>query len=732
MFGMTTGALIIYLIPKAFSPHLTQKHIALYAYLGSFAVAISLLSLFYLPALFALLNASGMLLPVLYILLSLPFIAIGICLSLGLTRFPEHTGKIYSINLIGSALGCIGIIFILNTLNAPSAVLFIAFLSVLAALLFAFSAGMGRIFKLLCIFTLLSAYALCLRNEYYNHIRPLWVKGEIRERPPLYSKWNFFSYITVDTPSRKPFGWGFSSKISSAEINTQELMLLIDEGAGTVLTKFNKLSDLEYLKLDVSAIAYYLGHNEDVLVLGSGGGRDLLTAALFGAKKVVGVEINKDINETAFNKLKDFSGKINDCGQIQLAVDEGRSYVSRSKEKYDIIQASLVDSFAAFANGAFALTENGLYTKEAWVIFLEHLKEKGILTFSRWYDMNNPSEIYRLISLARTALQEIGIKDPRQNIVLVRYLWPGSNLGVGTILVGKNPFSDSELATLENITDDLEFELVLSSKVSKDSNFISILEGAPYLFLNISPPTDNKPFFFYFAEFRDLFSKNISDQGIIVLRKTFFSILIFGTIFILIPLICRPRHKENNPVSVNMLVYFASIGLGFMLIEIPLMQRLGIFLGQPIYGLTIVLCSLLFSCGIGSYLTKYCKSNAKKILPFLVLLLVTSILLNLLPLVIKLATPAPIPIKIILSLSAVILIGLFMGMPFPIGMANAGGEDASRVLYWGVNGFTSVCGSALAAVILINFGFQKALIAGAICYLIALLSLLPTLKKSAA
>ncbi|MDP2940602.1 MAG: hypothetical protein Q8O13_11135 [Candidatus Omnitrophota bacterium] len=736
LFGMTVGALIVYLAPKIFLPQLTQKHIAVYAYISSFAIIASLLSLFYLPALFAFLNISGSLIPILYILLSLPFIAIGVCLSLSLSRFPEHIGKIYSINLIGSALGCIGIIFILNSFNAPSAILFIACLSALSALLFGFAGQLGRLFKLFCILTMLIFMSLSFKNEHSNSITPLWVKGTIQKTPPFYSKWNFFSYLTVGVPSRKPFGWGFSPKISQAKINTQELMLLIDEGAGTVLTKFNDLSELEYLKLDVSAMAYYLRNNDDVLVLGSGGGRDLLTAVLFGAKKVVGVEINKDINDIAFNKLRDFSGKINNYSQIQLIVDEGRSYVSRSKEKYDIIQASLVDSFAAFANGAFALTENSLYTKEAWVIFLEHLKENGILTFSRWYDKDNPSEIYRLIALAKSALQEIGIKDPRQNIALVRHIWSNSTLGVGTILVSKSSFSDLELVALERISDNLEFELVLSPKSSGDINFISILENTDTshalrnLSSNISSPTDNKPFFFYFAKFKDIFSKSPTDQGVIILRKLFFTIVIFGIIFIMIPLIYKPHYKGVSQISANMLIYFASIGLAFMLVEIPLMQRLGILLGHPIYGLTVVLFSLLFSCGIGSYLTKYLNNKLKTILPFVILVLIIFIFVNLLPLIINIITPSLIPIKILVSLAVLVLIGLFMGMLFPIGMKTAGDENSPRVLYWGINGFASVCGSALAAVILINFGFQKALIVGAICYLIAFLSLLPNLIAS--
>lgn len=724
LFGMTVGALIVYLASKVFLPRFTLSHIAIFAILSPVAIVVSFFSLFYLPALFASWNISNWVIPVFYILLALPFVTIGICLSLSLTRFPEHIGNIYCINLLGSALGCIAVIFILNSFNGPSAILFIASLCALSALLFAYSGKLNRLFKFCCILIFSACLLLCFKNEHSNSITPLWLKGTL-QRKPFYSKWNFFSYVSVRIPSRKPFGWGFSPKVSSAKINTKELMLLIDEGAGTVLTKFGDLSDLEYLKLDVSAIAYYVRDNEDVLIIGSGGGRDLLTAVLFGAKKAVGVEINKDINYIAFDRFRDFSGNIKKYRQIQWVVEEGRSYVSRSKEKYNIIQASLVDSFAAFANGAFALTENSLYTKEGWMIFLGHLKENGILTFSRWYDINNPSEIYRLITLAKSALEGTGVIEPRQNIALVRRIFPNNHIGVGTVLVSKVPFSDSDLLRLSKACKDLGFELVLSPQGYSDDNFISIFKnpGPNYdlknCLANINPPTDNKPFFFYFANFRDLFTRNPIDEGVIILRTLFFTVVTFGIIFIILPLLYKLCLRGSSKISFDMVVYFTAIGIAFMLVEISLMQRLGIFLGHPIYGLTVVLFSLLFSCGIGSHLTKYINTKAKITLSFIMLIFFAFVLMNAVPLIGKIATSSRMPIKIVLSVSILTLIGIFMGMPFPIGMRFAGDENSPRVLYWGVNGFASVCGSALAAVILINFGFQACLLAGLFFYLMA-------------
>lgn len=728
IFGMTLGALIVYIVPKVFLPRLTLKHIASYAILSSFIIAVSFISLFYLPALFASLKISNWLLPALYILLALPFLTIGICLSLSLTRFPENIGNIYSINLLGSALGCISVIFILNNFNGPSAIFFIASLCALSALFFAYSANSNRLFKLSCIFIFLISLLFCLINQYSNSITPLWTKGVLRPARPIYSKWNFFSYVSVHKPSRRPFGWGFSPKISSVKINTNELMLLIDDGAGTVLTKFNDLRDLEYLKLDVSAIAYYLRNNDDVLILGSGGGRDLLTAVLFGAKRVVGVEINKDINYIAFDRLRDFSGSINKYKEIQRLTDEGRSYVSKSKEKYNLIQASLVDSFAAFANGAFALTENSLYTKEAWIIFLKHLKENGILSFSRWYDLNKPFEIYRLVTLAKSVLQDTGVREPGKNIALIRGGLFNGHMGIGTILLSKVPFSDSDLARLGKVCQDLGFELVLSPRGYSDENFNYIFKnpGPSYDLknfpVNINPPTDNQPFFFYFAKFSDLFARRPAGQEVIILRKLLLTILNFGIIFILLPLLYK-RYSETSvhgKISVNMVVYFVGIGTGFMLLEISLVQRLGIFLGHPIYGLTVVLFSLLLSCGLGSYLTKYINTKARVRLLFIILILMALVLMNAVGLITRIAASSLMPIKIALSVLILALLGIFMGMPFPVGMRLVGGDDSSRVLYWGLNGFSSVCGSVLAAVVLVNFGFQTCILTGIIFYLAAL------------
>jgi len=733
MFGLTAGGVLVYFAPGFFQERKTKFCVSIFACLSSFCILTGLLSLFFVPALFNRLGLIKILMPVLYGILSLQFMAIGVCLSLALSRFPAQVGKIYGVNLIGSALGCVGVIFILNNLNAPSAIFWTAGLCALSALLFAMEAGTKAIFKfflaaIVALFIVFSAI-----NSYFDIIRPVWAKGMLWPTAPFYRKWNFFSYITLDLPSVKPFGWGYSPNISSYPIKTQELMLLIDEGAGTVLTRFDDPKDLEYLKLDISSIAHYVRAHNDVLVIGSGAGRDLLTAAIFGAKNITGVEMNQDVVDIAFNKFKNFSYGINKFPQINIKVDEGRSFVSRSKNKYDLIQASMVDTGAAAAQGAFALSENSIYTTDAWIIFLEHLTDKGILTFSRWYSSRDPTETYRLLTLAKASLRYLGIRDIRSHVALVRNP-PSVNTRweIGTILVSMAPFSSADLENLKKACDDLRFELVLSPEKCTDDNIKSILQAEEdryklaNLSANIDPTSDNRPFYFYFSNFRDIFSRAPAYQGAAILKKSLLMIIIYALFFLIVPLsYYRIAKIKSGMFSFAAIVYFSGIGFAFMFIEIPLIQRLGMFLGHPVYGFTVVLFGLLSACGIGSFIAKSMVTRLKVVFSFCALLALIFFAAYMLPCFLRMMDSWGMTGKIFISFLCTAVLGLFMGIPFPLMMARFfNSESNERLLYWAVNGFTSVCGSAFALIVSIHFGFQAAILAGGALYLAAFLSYL--------
>ncbi len=327
---------------------------------------------------------------------------------------------------------------------------------------------------------------------------------------PWYEKWNTFSRIVVRgnpaAPGGIPGGWGMSRRFQPGE-KVRQLLLTIDSGAGTALTGFDgDLSPLEHLKYDVTNSAHALKKNADVLVIGVGGGRDLLAALAFEQKSVLGVELNGNILRTLTGRFGDFTGHLERNPKVRLVNDEARNYISKTNEHFDIIQASMIDTWAATTAGAFVLAENSLYTSEAWTNFLNHLKPHGLLTMSRWYTGDRPAEVYRLVTLARESLGRIGVKEPRKHIAIIAFnesRGPGV-AGVATILVSRDPFSERDVESLEGFARRLDFQVLLSPRAALDPTLErlagasapelrAILDAFP---LDISAPTDDRPFFF--------------------------------------------------------------------------------------------------------------------------------------------------------------------------------------------------------------------------------------------
>ncbi len=238
--------------------------------------------------------------------------------------------------------------------------------------------------------------------------------------------------------------------------------------AGTVLTRnTGQPEETRHLKMDVTNVGYYIRPTGDVLVVGTGGGRDILSALLFGAKSVTGVELNPNIMRTANQRFGDFTGHLDRDPRVTFVSDEARSYITRQRRSYNVIQISLIDTWAATASGAFVLSENSLYTVEAWDIFLNRLNPGGILSVSRWYFRDRPAELYRSVALASSALLRRGVPDPRRHMVIVRNMQiAGRDAdvpdGVGTLLVSPSPFSPEDVRRLEDTAKALQFDVPLS------------------------------------------------------------------------------------------------------------------------------------------------------------------------------------------------------------------------------------------------------------------------------
>lgn len=756
MFGMTVGAILVYLFPGYFTPGRARYQLALSSLLFMLSIVFSFLTHLSVPfyslrgpnlvEMFSIVSLYSLVLNLLA--LSIPFVLSGICVCLALTKFPRQVSKMYAADLAGAALGCILVIWLLSVVDGPTAVFGIAVLAGGAALLFATDIGDSNLARVALVSgILLASFTVghaVLAHTQRSLLRPLWVKGKFEPRG-LYEKWNSFSRILVKgNPARAtaPFGWGLSP-LYPADRKVRQLSLNIDASAGTVLTAFDgDLSGVEHLKYDVTNIVHYIRPGSSVLTVGVGGGRDILSALVFGQEAVTGVEINSNIIEAVNQRFGDFTGHLDRDPRVTFVHDEARSYIARQRELFDIIQVSLIDTWAATAAGAFVLTENALYTTEAWELFLRRLQPRGVLTFSRWYFRDRPGEVYRLTSLASASLMALGVENPRDHIMIVRCMRGedgDSPNGVGTMLVSREPFTEEDMETIDRVVQEMGFDMVLSPRFLLDSTFATLASGrgldkfTAEFPINIAAPTDDSPFFFQMLRLRDLFRRGLWDQGPMSTNMRAVSILgvilivMFGLtcLCVIVPLILTSR-KEVLRGTLSLFVFFASIGFGFMLVEISQMQRLIVFLGHPTYGLSVILFSLLVSGGAGSFLTQWMGSSSSSGRESLWLFLLPCVLVLfgvLTPYLVAMFQESATALRILVATGILFPLGLFMGMAFPLGMKLASALSESLTPWlWGINGTTSVCASVLAVVIALSSSISASFWTGFLCYVIAFLA----------
>jgi hypothetical protein len=771
MFGMAVGAVAVFLRPATFVPARANRHLAL----GSAAFAVttvaSYLTHLSIPFVIdsSLVTVYGIALT--YAALSVPFIFSGMVVSIALTRFTRQVSALYAADLAGAALGCLVVGPMLRFTDAPTAVLATAAVAGVASWLFSTTeagarqrrddaAPMPAGVRRMCagVAVLLTA-AACAHAIAARHnaawLRLVWVKGQYEGRP-LVEKWNSFSRVRVIGDGEKyvrPSGWGLSSTLPR-DRSARELHLDIDSYAGTELTRFSgDPAEVDHLRYDVTNVAHYVRPSSRVIVVGTGGGRDVLSALAFQQKSVVGVEINEGIIDLVNRRFGDFTGHLDRDPRVRFVNDEARSYIARLNDRADIIQISLIDTWAATASGAFVLTENSLYTVDAWRTFLNHLAPRGILTVSRWYYASRPGEVYRLAALASTTLMEMGVSRPGDHYAIVRARPGGADApdGIGTLLVSRDPLSPADLDTLEAVAVRMNFEIVQSPRHSADDTFAALADAtrlsatiAAYP-LNIAAPTDDRPFFFHMLRLRDVFdTARWRDQGIVQFNMTAVGVLgiLFVTVVVLtlgcivIPLLlARPRADLSG--AVPHLLFFGAIGFGFMLIEISQVQRLTIFLGHPVYSLSVVLFSLLLASGAGSLstagLTWNSGSSRPAVLRVAALIVVLLAFGVLTPVAVRQFEASSTPIRVLVSVGTLLPLGFFMGMAFPIGMGRALADAPLLAPWlWAVNGAASVCASVLAVVIALGAGISAAFWAGVACYCGALAALFWTRGRARA
>jgi hypothetical protein len=737
-----------------------------------------------------------------YALAALPFFTGGLVITLAIARLSSRINAVYAADLTGAAAGCLALIPLLNLIGAPGVVLMAAGLGVVAAVLFAAPSGRRRVAS---VGAALMIAALAGQLSGVATFNVTDTKGH-RDDRVLFSKWNSFSRIGVY--DRSHGDWSLSPAYKGPLPDTR-FMDIDSAASTPILGVAPDLSNAQYLRYELTALAYHLkeqgpgarssglerggsalerggldldrdalgtdgsGPTEEsgakaeglaadsddlapatepqapgfsALVIGPGGGRDLASALVFGASRVDGVEINPIIADDVMrNHFRQFSGGIYDHPNVRIVVDDGRSFVRRSTERYDVIQASLVDTWAATAAGAYTLTENTLYTVEAFNDYLDHLSDEGILTITRWV-----FDGVRLVSLAQEACERRGW-DAASRLAIVRHE------RLATLLLKASPFTAGEIQQLRDVADRLRFQVLYvpgGSDTSAGSAPEESVEGTPtsvYARLitapdreqfyasyrqDIRPTTDDRPFFFHTTKLGDQFEvafgrSMLFGNGLSALLSLMGISAALVVLFVVAPLAIAGGNRPSRWPA--WLMYFGSLGAGFMLIEVAVLQRFVLLLGHPVYSLTVTLFSLLLGTGIGAALSRHiAAAGVKRAAAITILAIAFTGVLGIVAItpLISLAVPLDRPARILVAVVVLVPVGMVLGIPMPAGIRLLSRRAPQMVTWaWGMNGALSVVGATLAIFIAMNWGYNVTFLAASATYLIGLVALLAAERR---
>jgi hypothetical protein len=709
-----------------------------------------------------------------YMILILPYFFAGATISYIFKLIKEKINVYYLSNLAGSALGGVAIIPVMEKLGGEGAIFVVAFAGLVAAFLFAMYIKEVPAIVATLVLTVIFSVAYPFRTTVFPVTAPEskaigMGKSVDPDQKILYTKWDRVARIDV-----------FENKKSKEFFNyypeLENKVITIDGDAYTLLYDFPTpvKENLEYTEpsdfyknyprigLSLYSNAYYVHESPSVLVVGLGGGTDIITALYNGAKSVTGVEINQAMIEVTNEKFAGFIGNPYQDPRVNIVHSEGRSYIRRSEEKYDIIQMSGVDTWTALSTGAYVLSESYIYTSNAMNEYFNQLDDDGTLSIIRWLFWP-PREMLRLCTQAVFVLKEMGIEDPENNIVVV------GDGHLASILIKKRAFTWSELRLIEDSVNRTEKNRIIyapgfsadhpyyepifknygiSSEKGKDfisksfdGFFASVENGKEREFIrdypfNITPVNDDKPFFFKYYKWRHLISGDMGEGGsfvdkmpvgLLILALSLLQAAFFSFLLILAPLFFMGK-KEKTYSPLNQITYFFMIGTGFMFIEIPIIQQFVLFLGNPADAIAVTIMILLFSTGIGALFSK-------KILILFGEKVIFRVLMMLFPLIILFYAwfipqftadylHSPYSTRILLSTLLLSPLGLFLGQFFPTGLTIVGEKNSAFIPWaYAVNGVASVIASISSIILAMAYGFTFVFTTAAFCYFIACVSI---------
>ncbi|MGO9648298.1 MAG: hypothetical protein ACLPOO_09595 [Terriglobales bacterium] len=724
LLGLGSGGVFAYLCKPWLARFETRRLLAALCVANALAVPAVLELCLHLGVSLELSRNNFARLTAIYLFSAVPFFLTGVEFSVLFAREAEHIPRLYGADLAGGALACLLVVPLLNWLGGPNTVLFSGALAAAAGAVWAAGPGLRKLTTALATALLLVIAA----NHAGKLIDITRAKGKFRDPAWVeFARWNAISRVEVDRQGDA------KAIVIDADASTYIMNAAPGQWKGTDWEK--------NLMAAPPALANVLRPRGEYAIIGPGGGVDVLRALANGSPSVTGIEINSIIANTIMRgRYADYAYHLYERPEVHIHVGDGRSFIRNSRQSFDVVQMTLVDTWASTGAGAFALSENSLYTVEAFREYFEHLKPDGLVAITRW-EFHQPREALRVVAVAMQALHELGVSDPARNFMVISQGQLDEDGIPVAVLAKKSAFTAEEENAVRAHTSAYPVlsPIYLPSKF-EETPFSALITGNdPYAFArqyayNVAPVRDSAPFFFFTLKMGQILGRRHGVEhgidwkvnlGVAVLAMVLVISVAAVLAFLVIPLALRSGRRRPSVVP---LFYFVAVGLGYILVEIAFIQRFVLFLGHPTYALTVVVFLLLLSSGAGSLASRRWLGKSGRSLPPLALI-VSVILLYVLILPWILNTLVGLPFVAKLTVSAALLapLGFAMGMPFPSGLRalassqTVEAKDNAVEWAWAMNAGSSVLGSVLAMVIAIQSGLNVTLACGAVAYLAALL-----------
>jgi len=753
LLGLGAGGVFAYLLKRRLARLDTRTLAARLCLANSLLILLVLEIVLHVPVALSVTGRNFLHLTVLYLAASTPFFLTGLLFSVVFARETWRVQRLYGADLSGGALACLAVVPLLNWIGGPNTIVAAAGAMALAAVMWANSSSARRIAG-----GLVAAFAVLIAANHSDRlIDVIYAKGIFRDPAWVeFARWNALSRVEVDRQD-------------------EAKAIVIDADASTYIMNCDLAhwqgSEWEHNLMSAPpALANVLRPRGEFAIIGPGGGVDVLRAVANGSPSVTGIEINPIIANTIMRgRYADYALHLYQSPEVHIHVTDGRSYLRSTSQRFDVVQMTLVDTWASTAAGAFALSENNLYTVEAFREYFEHLKPDGMIAITRW-EFREPREALRVVSVAMEALHRLGVANPARNFIVASQGELDEDGIPVVVLAKKTAFTPEEEAAVRAHfaryaeLDPLYLPSGLSSNPAPRNDPESVAAAAgpadrnpfadliasndPYRFArtyayNVAPVTDNAPFFFFTLKAGQILGQEGVRQaidwkvnlGVLVLILVLIISLVAVLGFLILPLALRGSRQSPLPV-----LYFVAVGLGYILVEIALIQRFVLFLGHPTYALTVVIFLLMLSSGAGSLFSRRWLPRAE--MGWMPLLFVIAALLAgifLLPQALPAWVGLRFGYRLVVSGLLLVPLGFVMGIPFPTGLrtlAACSSLSATSALpdrdntvewAWAMNAAASVLGSVLAMVIAIQFGLTATLTCGLVAYLLAL-ALLPALR----